>query len=250
MSKFSTYLHTLELSTEKGYKIISTRLIKATRPGLPVSAVTSKQYTGSPINKANVVLSQRFTDLCQWYAFRFKMASYTRIGMSLFPRTTALSVRQCIPLRHAPNVKKKSKHSKDIGKKKKPPPIIIRKPSEIVPPIDPEAITNTSLLEPARRRIVKKLDNHEEERRILLQKEWSRYKMKQHKEDLHRIQEMTRSREDALKELKKSSMYLYLEAIKIDQTLFPVQFNGPTETPPIAGYSAPDLDPDEKRKSH
>lgn len=176
------------------------------------------------------------------------MASFTRVGMSLFSRTTALSVRQSIPLRHAPNVKKKSKQGKDLKNKKKS-LIVIRKPSEIVPPTDPEAIRNPALLEPARQRTGTKLDEKEEERRILLQKEWSRYKMQQHREDLHRIQEMTRSREEALKELKKSSMYLYLEAIKIDQTLFPVQFTGPTETPPIAGYSAPDLDPDEKRKN-
>jgi len=177
------------------------------------------------------------------------MASFTTRGLSLFSRTTVLSVRQSIPLRHAPNVKKKSKQSKDLAKKKKKPVIIIRKPSEIVPPVDPEAITNPALLQPSRQRKLPKLDEKEEESRILLQKEWSRYKMQQHREDLHRIQEMTRSREEALKELKKSSMFLYLEAIKIDQTLFPVEFTGPTETPPIVGYSAPDLDPDEKKKT-
>jgi large subunit ribosomal protein L40 len=174
------------------------------------------------------------------------MASFmSRAGLSLFNRSTALSVKQAIPLRHAPNVKKKSKQLKDVKKKKQK--IVIRKPTEIVPPTDPEAIPNQTLLEPARRRIVNKLSKEEEEKRVLLLKEWSRFKIQQHKEDLHRIQEMTRCREEALKELKKCSMYLYLEAIKIDKTLFPVEFTGPTETPPIAGYSAPDLDPDEKR---
>lgn len=170
----------------------------------------------------------------------------SRAGLSLFNRSTALSARQAIPLRHAPNVKKKSKQGKDVKKKK--PKIVIRKPSEIVPPIDPEAIPNLELREPARRRSTAKISEEEMEKRVLLLKDWSRFKMQQHKEDLQRIQEMTRCREEALKELKKSSMFLYLEAIKIDKTLFPLEFTGPTETPPIAGYSAPDLDPDEKKK--
>ena len=36
--------------------------------------------------------------------------------------------------------------------------------------------------------------------------------MKQHKEDLQRVQELERCGEEALKELKKSSLYLYHEA--------------------------------------
>ena len=38
--------------------------------------------------------------------------------------------------------------------------------------------------------------------------------MKQHKEDLQRVQELERCGEEALKELKKSSLYLYYDAIK------------------------------------
>ena len=38
--------------------------------------------------------------------------------------------------------------------------------------------------------------------------------MKQHKEDLQRVQELERCGEEALKELKKSSLYLYHDAIK------------------------------------
>lgn len=38
--------------------------------------------------------------------------------------------------------------------------------------------------------------------------------MKQHKEELQRVQELERYGEEALKELKKSSLYLCHEAIK------------------------------------
>jgi len=55
------------------------------------------------------------------------------------------------------------------------------------------------------RKPIKLLSPEEQERRTLLLKEWSRYKMKQHKEDLQRVQELERCREEALKELNKSS---------------------------------------------
>ena len=66
--------------------------------------------------------------------------------------------------------------------------------------------------------------------------------MKQHKEELQRIQELQRCREEALKELKKTSLFLYHEAIKVNHDFFPIQFKGPTETPPIPGYMAPDME--------
>ena len=119
---------------------------------------------------------------------------------------------------------------------------IIRKPTEVTPPVDPESLLNPALLEAQRLRKPTKLSSEEQERRTLLLKEWSRYKMKQHKEDLQRIQELERCREEALKELKKCSLYLYHEAIKVDQDFFPVQFKGPTETPPIHDYIAPDME--------
>lgn len=66
--------------------------------------------------------------------------------------------------------------------------------------------------------------------------------MKQHKEELQRVQELERCREEALKELKKTSVFLYHEAIKVDRDFFPLEFNGPTETPPKADYLAPDME--------
>ena len=81
-------------------------------------------------------------------------------------------------------------------------------------PVDPEPLLNPVLLDASRLRTPIKLSPEEQERRTLLLKEWSRYKMKQHKEELQRVQELERYGEEALKELKKSSLYLCHEAIK------------------------------------
>ena len=92
--------------------------------------------------------------------------------------------------------------------------LVIRKPTEVVRPVDPEPLLNPALLDASGLRTPIKLSPEEQERRTLLLKEWSRYKMKQHKEDLQRVQELERCGEEALKELKKSSLHLYHESIK------------------------------------
>lgn len=159
--------------------------------------------------------------------------------LSFFVRSSGLAIRQSLPARHNPSLKRKKGPAQDSKKKKQP---IFRKPTEVVPPVDPESLLNPALLEGARLRKPITLSPEEKERRTLLLKEWSRHKMKQHKEDLQRLHELEQCREEALKELKKSSLYLYHEAIKVDQDFFPIQFKGPTETPPIPGYMAPDME--------
>ena len=66
-------------------------------------------------------------------------------------------------------------------------------------PVDPEPLLNPALLDASRLRMPFefKLSPEEQERRTLLLKEWSRYKMKQHKEDLQRVQELERCGEEA-----------------------------------------------------
>lgn len=159
---------------------------------------------------------------------------------SFFVRSSGLAIRQALPARHNPSLKRKK--GPVVDKKKKKTPLFNIRKTEIVPPIDPESLLNTALLEASRQRSPVELSPEEKERRTLLLKEWSRHKMQQHKEDLQRVQELERCREEALKELKKSSLHLYEEAIQVDGDLFPVQFKGPTETPPIADYMAPDMD--------
>ena len=80
------------------------------------------------------------------------------------------------------------------------------------------------------------------EERVLLSKEWAKHTMKTHKEELHKLQARAKSRQDALNELKKVSIDLYNEAIKVNRTMYPLVLNGPVETPPFHEYIAPDLD--------
>lgn len=168
------------------------------------------------------------------------MATYLQQRMlSVFVRSSGLSIRQSLPARHNPSLKRKKNLA--VNKKKKTLSFNVRK-TEIVPPIDPESLLNATLLEASRQRHPVELSPEEKERRTLLLKEWSRHKMQQHKEDLQRVQELERCREEALKELKKSSLHLYEQAIQVDGDLFPLQFKGPNETPPIADYMAPDMD--------
>ena len=170
-----------------------------------------------------------------------KMAANVQVRtVSFLARTSLLTVRQSLAGRHDPSLKRKKKQDKD-GKKRKVVKLV-RKIGDIVPPTDPDSIPNPALLEAARRRLPADISAAEQEKRTILLKEWSRFKMQQHKEELQRLQEMMRCREVALKELKKTSQFLYQEAIKVDKNLFPFQFTGPTETPPIPEYTAPDME--------
>lgn len=101
-------------------------------------------------------------------------------------------------------------------------------------PFDPE------MLNPARKRPKTDVSSEEGVRRYLLTKEWSRYRMQKHKDDLKLINCMVASRDKALRELKKVSPSLYNKALELNPELFPFDCLGPTATPPIAGYTPPD----------
>ena len=100
------------------------------------------------------------------------------------------------------------------------------------------------------------------EERILLQKDWSRYKIKERRNDLKMLDDICYSQQRALDELKIESEELYREAIQvikknknspfwrsflkswksfqIDLSLIPVTVVGPTHTPAIDNYDSPD----------
>ena len=103
-------------------------------------------------------------------------------------------------------------------------------------PLDPE------MLNPVRKREKVSVSEEEEERRFLLVKEWSRYKMEQHKLELERLQTLMKSRDKALRELKKISLPLYNQALELNPTLFPFECQALTYTPPIVTYTPPDPD--------
>ncbi|KAL2717133.1 hypothetical protein V1478_012833 [Vespula squamosa] len=91
-----------------------------------------------------------------------------------------------------------------------------------------------------RTRILPPLSKEEEDRRIFLYKEWTRYKNKQHKNDINTIERLILSQKRALRELKAESEELYNEAIQIDLTFLPYLKQGPCRTPPIQNYDTPD----------
>ena len=103
-------------------------------------------------------------------------------------------------------------------------------------PLDPET------LNPARKRAPASIPPEERERRFLLVKEYSRYRMERHKQELSLLQGMVAVRRRALLELKKVSFPLYLQALERSRDLFPFTCTGPTAMPPIPGYLPPDLE--------
>ena len=102
--------------------------------------------------------------------------------------------------------------------------------------LDPE------MLNPARKRQEVAIPEEEEERRFLLVKEWSCFKMEKHKQELQWLQNLRKSREKALRELKKVSIPLYNQALELNPTLFPFECQPMTRTPPLPSYTPPDPD--------
>ena len=102
--------------------------------------------------------------------------------------------------------------------------------------LDPE------MLNPVRKREKVAIPEEEKERRYLLVKEWSRYRMEQHKQELQRLHSLKKSREKALRELKKVSLPLYGQALELNPALFPYKCQPLTYTPPFPSYTPPDPD--------
>lgn len=101
---------------------------------------------------------------------------------------------------------------------------------------------DAEMLNPARKRSPPTLPKEEKDRRYLLAKEWSRFQMRRHTQELQLLRGLTQSREKALTELKKVSSSLHFQALELNSDLFPFQCRGPTVTPPILSYAPPDPD--------
>ncbi|XP_014205922.1 39S ribosomal protein L40, mitochondrial [Copidosoma floridanum] len=91
-----------------------------------------------------------------------------------------------------------------------------------------------------RKREVPAVSAEKLESEVLLKKEWTRYKTKQHKETLQLIEKFMSAQKKSLDELRLISEELYQEAIQIDPELLPFSTKGPVRTPPIEGYDPPD----------
>jgi len=75
-----------------------------------------------------------------------------------------------------------------------------------------------------------------------LLKQWTAYKYRQHLTETQMIIRVMASQEKALDQLRSISEQLYIEAIQMDLNLLPFEVSGPTQTPPLANYEAPDGD--------
>ncbi|XP_063991678.1 large ribosomal subunit protein mL40 [Diachasmimorpha longicaudata] len=85
-----------------------------------------------------------------------------------------------------------------------------------------------------------KLSDEVIEDRILLLKEWTRYKQHEHLTDIQMIDTAVLSQQKALDELRSESEELYQAAIQLDLSFLPHNVQGPVSTPPIRGYNTPD----------
>ncbi|KAK4885388.1 hypothetical protein RN001_001659 [Aquatica leii] len=93
-----------------------------------------------------------------------------------------------------------------------------------------------------RQRTSVKLSRETLEQRVILEKQWAKYKHEQRLADIRLIDRIMFSQQKALDELRNESEELYQEAIQIEAMLLPITIEGPTETPSIDNYLSPDGD--------
>lgn len=91
-----------------------------------------------------------------------------------------------------------------------------------------------------RLRKIPPISEEETESRILLIKEWNKYKTQQHLANVQELDSILYSQQKALDELRTESEDLYQEAIQIDLGLLPYTAKGPLKTPAIESYDSPD----------
>uniref|UniRef100_A0A8D8CQ29 Large ribosomal subunit protein mL40 n=1 Tax=Culex pipiens TaxID=7175 RepID=A0A8D8CQ29_CULPI len=76
--------------------------------------------------------------------------------------------------------------------------------------------------------------------RVLLEKQWAKFKMQEKLGDYQLIDRVLAAQTKALNELRFESEALYQAAIQPDGALVPLKAVGPVATPPIRGYEMPD----------
>ncbi|XP_007229194.3 39S ribosomal protein L40, mitochondrial [Astyanax mexicanus] len=155
--------------------------------------------------------------------------------------TSVLSLKTTVPLRAEPRKKKKVDPRRDLIVKER-----LKKKLKKLEKVPPELIPIEDFIIPAkcfdqtRVRGTPRLSFEESERRALLLKEWSRFKYSQHQAETADINEALKAQTQALEELKLESEELYNAAVSPDLSLFPFQHQGPSFTPPLTNYEAPD----------
>nr|XP_006135011.1 39S ribosomal protein L40, mitochondrial [Pelodiscus sinensis] len=152
-----------------------------------------------------------------------------------------LAFQASLPMRAEPKKKKKvdpkrAQVQKDRMKKKIKK---LEKASQEMIPIE-DFFTPTKFLDASRVREISPLSFEESERRALLLKKWALYKKIEHDAEMETLKSLMVAQEEALNELRLESEELYQAAIKRDDDLFPYEKEGPSYTPQIPGYEAPE----------
>lgn len=165
----------------------------------------------------------------------------THHGVQPLWSTPVMTLKTSAPLRAEPKKKKKvdprrEQMMKERLKKK------LKKLEKVAPELIPieDFITPSKCLDETRERSTPRLSFDESEGRALLLKEWSRYKQKQHMAEVKSVELALEAQREALQELKLESEELYQAALTPDPLLFPFVHEGPSYTPPIPEYQAPD----------
>ncbi|NXR65759.1 RM40 protein, partial [Rhadina sibilatrix] len=156
-------------------------------------------------------------------------------------QSSLLDLRTSLPVRAQPKKKKKVDVKKEQAQKermKKKLKKLEKAPPELIPIED--FITPLKYSESNRVRSLPALSPEESERRVILLKKWCLFKQKQDEAEKQAIKALVESQQEALKELRLESEELYEAAIRRDEGLFPFQRDGPSYTPPLAGYDPPE----------
>ncbi|XP_058445374.1 large ribosomal subunit protein mL40 [Malaya genurostris] len=91
-----------------------------------------------------------------------------------------------------------------------------------------------------RTRTISRISPEVLENRVLLEKQWAKFKMQEKLSDYQLIDRMLAAQTKALNELRLESEDLYQKAVQPDIDLVPLKMEGPVATPPISGYEMPD----------
>ncbi|XP_067395980.1 large ribosomal subunit protein mL40 [Emydura macquarii macquarii] len=156
-------------------------------------------------------------------------------------QTSMLAFQASLPMRAEPLKKKKVDPRREQLLKERMKKKIrkMEKATQEMIPIE-DFVTPIKFLDASRVREISPLSFEENERRALLLKKWALYKQKEHEEEVKTIKSLMEAQQEALKELRLESEELYQAAIRRDEDLFPFEKEGPSYTPKIPGYKAPE----------
>ncbi|CAM2103126.1 large ribosomal subunit protein mL40 isoform X1 [Lepidochelys kempii] len=156
-------------------------------------------------------------------------------------QTSMLAFQASLPMRAEPRKKKKADPRREQAQKdrmKKKIKKLEKAALEMIPIED--FVTPFKFLDASRVRDISPLSFEESERRALLLKKWALYKQKEHEAEMETLKSLMAAQQEALEELRLESEELYQAAIRRDDDLFPFEKEGPTYTPQVPGYEAPE----------